>query len=185
MLLSAFVSTLLTYTTMSLYWEHKLAASSLTHVVGKTVLSRVDCDLSITGEFTMLKLDRIVEEQHLRYMRHCDVRTVTLHSPGGYTITGLYLGLLFRQWGVHTVVVDYCNSACVIAFLGGIHRTVGAEGVMIAHGPRLGVDECVDDSDDIVALLWWYSLEMAVPPPVSRAIVGDCRTPIPVDKYLR
>src|SRR5262252_7347568 len=49
--------------------------------------------------------------------------TVVLHSPGGYTGVAYRMALLIRdrKWSTH--VEHICNSACTIAWLGGVKKS--------------------------------------------------------------
>ena len=51
---------------------------------------------------------------------------VRLNSPGGNVFGGLVLGQFIRESGLDTLVPEaaQCHSACTMAFLGGVSRTV-------------------------------------------------------------
>lgn len=62
-----------------------------------------------------------------------DVRTIVLDSPGGRTGQGQDLFALFRRRKLNTHVLDECHSACTIAYLGGVERTISRDGVLGFH----------------------------------------------------
>jgi hypothetical protein len=58
-------------------------------------------------------------------------REIILESPGGYVGQGRAVARLIEERGLATRVETSCESACVIAFLSGTHRT-------LMRGARLG-----------------------------------------------
>ena len=50
-------------------------------------------------------------------------RVVLLNSPGGDLWTGMRIGRLIADKGLHTVVAGYCISSCSIMFMGGRTRS--------------------------------------------------------------
>jgi hypothetical protein len=62
-----------------------------------------------------------------------DIRTVELYSPGGRIGEGDDLFDMFRRRRLNTHVVDECHSACTVAFLGGVERTISPTGVLGFH----------------------------------------------------
>ena len=72
------------------------------------------------------------------------IREVVLAGPGGRASTGFELFRLFRERKLATHVDTGCASACTLAFLGGVERSIGPRG-------RLGFHRAsfpgMDDSD--------------------------------------
>jgi hypothetical protein len=72
------------------------------------------------------------------------IREVVLAGPGGRASTGFELFRLFRERKLATRVDTGCASACTLAFLGGVERSIGPKG-------RLGFHRAsfpgMDDSD--------------------------------------
>jgi hypothetical protein len=77
--------------------------------------------------------------------------TLVLNSPGGNLFAGLEMAQIIRRARLHTSVYARshgttgsrsatCASACVYAFLGGVHRTV-------ADGPRIGLHQFSTDEE--------------------------------------
>ncbi|WP_040523101.1 hypothetical protein [Aliiglaciecola lipolytica] len=60
---------------------------------------------------------------------------VWLHSGGGNLYEGVKIGLVLREFGsfVRVKKGDYCISACTIAFLGGVLRTVDEDATYQVH----------------------------------------------------
>jgi len=50
-------------------------------------------------------------------------KVVFVNSPGGDLWTGLHVGRLIAQRGIHTVIAGNCMSACSIMFMGGKERS--------------------------------------------------------------
>lgn len=61
------------------------------------------------------------------------VRTVVLAGPGGRISVGFELYELFRERKLATRVDDECASACTIAFLGGVERSISPGGRLGFH----------------------------------------------------
>ncbi|CAN1724738.1 Clp protease [Hyphomicrobium sp. 1Nfss2.1] len=59
------------------------------------------------------------------------VTNVVLDSPGGHYAVGLRLGDMIRAGNLDTSTTSMCGSACIFAFMGGSHRTLG-------EGAKLG-----------------------------------------------
>jgi hypothetical protein len=64
---------------------------------------------------------------------HPTIRRIVLDSQGGLAYAGLALAQRFKDLGFDTRVDHWCASACVIAFLGGHQRQVGADGALAVH----------------------------------------------------
>ncbi|MFZ5781057.1 MAG: hypothetical protein ACOY4R_12740 [Pseudomonadota bacterium] len=65
--------------------------------------------------------------------RNSGIRTVVLSGPGGRAAVGFELYRLFRQRRLATRVDGSCASACTIAFLGGVQRSVSPGGRLGFH----------------------------------------------------
>ncbi|SEP48270.1 hypothetical protein SAMN02990966_07013 [Rhodospirillales bacterium URHD0017] len=61
------------------------------------------------------------------------IRTVVLAGPGGRISVGFELYELFRERKLATRVDDECASACTIAFLGGVERSISPGGRLGFH----------------------------------------------------
>jgi len=75
------------------------------------------------------------------------VREVVLEGPGGRASVGFELFRLFRERKLATRVETGCASACTIAFLGGVERTVSQSGRLGFHRasfPGMGDDDMHD-----------------------------------------
>ncbi|MBM3647595.1 MAG: hypothetical protein FJX11_07380 [Alphaproteobacteria bacterium] len=65
--------------------------------------------------------------------RNPDIRTVVLAGPGGRASVGFDLFRLFHERRLATRVDGTCASACTIAFLGGVERSVSPSGRLGFH----------------------------------------------------
>lgn len=75
------------------------------------------------------------------------VRTVILSGPGGRASVGFALFQMFRERKLATHVSGTCASACTIAFLGGVERTVSPSGRLGFHAasfPGMGEGDMQD-----------------------------------------
>jgi hypothetical protein len=61
------------------------------------------------------------------------IREVVLAGPGGRAATGFELFRMFRERKLATRVDGGCASACTIAFLGGVERSLGPKGRLGFH----------------------------------------------------
>jgi hypothetical protein len=61
------------------------------------------------------------------------IREVVLAGPGGRASTGFELFRLFRERKLATHVDTGCASACTLAFLGGVERSIGPRGRLGFH----------------------------------------------------
>jgi len=63
------------------------------------------------------------------------INEVLLNSPGGDSVEGESIGRLLRELGIPTRISagSFCVSACSVAFLGGVFRTVEAGGTYSVH----------------------------------------------------
>ncbi len=64
-------------------------------------------------------------------------KVVYLNSRGGTLFDGLRIAEVLRFHEVETIVLggQRCASACAIAFLGGLHRTIVGDGRLLLHAP--------------------------------------------------
>lgn len=70
------------------------------------------------------------------------VREVLLEGPGGRVSAGLAIFRLIRERKLATRVETACASACTIAFLGGVERTISPSGRLGFHRASFpGMDE--------------------------------------------
>jgi len=84
------------------------------------------------------------------------IREVVLAGPGGRIAAGFELFRLFRQRKLATRVEDGCASACTIAFLGGVERSVGPEGKLGFHRvsfPGLSDSDMYESNRDLKRFL--------------------------------
>jgi hypothetical protein len=75
------------------------------------------------------------------------VREVVLEGPGGRAAVGFELFRLFRERKLATRVDRGCASACTLAFLGGVQRTVSPSGRLGFHSasfPGMGESDMQD-----------------------------------------
>ena len=75
------------------------------------------------------------------------MRTVILSGPGGRASVGFALFQMFRERKLATHVSSTCASACTIAFLGGVERTVSPSGRLGFHAasfPGMGEGDMQD-----------------------------------------
>jgi hypothetical protein len=96
--------------------------------------------LYVEGTYGMRSEDAV--RQALRDNK--GIREVVLAGPGGRAATGFELFRMFRERKLATRVDSGCASACTLAFLGGVERSIGPKG-------RLGFHRAsfpgMDDSD--------------------------------------
>src|SRR5262245_55837593 len=82
-----------------------------------------------------------------------DVKTLVLGSHGGDVGAALSIGETVRARGLDVIVPSSCESACVLIWAAGTHRS--GNGSLLVHCPRLtGHSECdADGGRAIVAHL--------------------------------
>jgi hypothetical protein len=81
--------------------------------------------------------------------RNKGIRTVVLAGPGGRASVGFELYRLFQERKLATRVEGGCASACTIAFLGGVERSISPGGRLGFHRasfPGMG-DEAMHESN--------------------------------------
>lgn len=63
------------------------------------------------------------------------INEVLLNSPGGDSVEGEKMGRLIRELGIPTRIASgsFCVSACSVAFLGGVFRTIENGGTYSVH----------------------------------------------------
>ncbi len=83
------------------------------------------------------------------------IRVVHLNSVGGWIKEGLQVGRLVESYGLTTYTERECVSACLLAFLGGKERLLGADGRLGFHQASVagtGGDIAKDGNDEFRAL---------------------------------
>ena len=83
---------------------------------------------------------------------HRTITTVVLAGPGGRIGTGYALFRMFRERKLATRVDAGCASACTIAFLGGVERSIAANGKLGFHRasfPGMGDDDMYESNRDM------------------------------------
>jgi hypothetical protein len=65
--------------------------------------------------------------------QHKSIREVVLEGPGGRAAVGFEIFRMIRRARLATRVDTACASACTIAFLGGVERTVSPSGRLGFH----------------------------------------------------
>jgi hypothetical protein len=84
--------------------------------------------------------------------RNGTIREVVLEGPGGRVSVGFQLFRMFRERKLATRVDRGCASACTLAFLGGVQRTVSPSGRLGFHAasfPGMGESDMQDANRDI------------------------------------
>jgi hypothetical protein len=107
--------------------------SSLAVVLGTAYSFRVSpdgSDLVFEGNVTYGVADQLKREIEL----HPALRRLTLNSGGGLTDEANATAVIIDQAHLDTVVQNSCESACVLMFLAGAHRTLVAPGKLGFHG---------------------------------------------------
>ena len=83
---------------------------------------------------------------------HPGIRTVVLSGPGGRASVGFELFRLFQEHRLATRVDGVCASACTIAFLGGVDRSVSPGGRLGFHRasfPGMSDDDMHESNRDL------------------------------------
>ena len=64
---------------------------------------------------------------------------VTLNSGGGYIVSGIEVGELFRKYDVSAQIVkgQKCQSSCSTAFFGALYRSMDDGAVLMMHSPYI------------------------------------------------
>jgi hypothetical protein len=75
------------------------------------------------------------------------VTTVLLESPGGWMREGERMAAVIRRYGLSTRVETECHSACTVAFLAGIDRTLGEGAVLGFHRGRAPGQDAKGESE--------------------------------------
>jgi len=92
-------------------------------VAGKSILYVMDKGILVKGGGGIVEGDAANIRRKLRYKKYDEV---WLYSGGGNLLEGVKIGLVLREYGAFVRVKknDYCVSACTVAFLGGLFRTI-------------------------------------------------------------
>ena len=92
---------------------------------------------------------------------------VALNSAGGLLVDGLKLGEMFRERNIQTTVFDggVCASACTVAFMGGVKRSMATDAYLMFHSPyevvKSGSSYSFDCSNkDVLGFMKEYYLSM-------------------------
>jgi len=83
---------------------------------------------------------------------HRTINTVVLAGPGGRIGTGYELFRMLRERKLATRVDTGCASACTIAFLGGVERSISPDGKLGFHRasfPGMGDDDMYESNRDM------------------------------------
>jgi ATP-dependent protease ClpP protease subunit len=120
-------------------------------------LATADCAI---GHLEHLELDGPIGpdatdqvDRMLSSAAHCQTpdgrsraRAVYLNSRGGSLFHGLLLADVLRFHEVETIVLgnQLCASACAVAFLGGLHRTIVGDGRLLFHAPFVVAEDGID-----------------------------------------
>lgn len=83
---------------------------------------------------------------------HRGIATVVLSGPGGRIGTGYALFRMFRERKLATRVDTGCASACTIAFLGGVERSISPDGKLGFHRasfPGMGDNDMYESNRDM------------------------------------
>jgi len=85
---------------------------------------------------------RSEEKVHAALKQHASIREVVLEGPGGRASAGFEIARAIRRARLATRVETACASACTIAFLGGVERTISPSGRLGFHSASFpGMDE--------------------------------------------
>jgi ATP-dependent protease ClpP protease subunit len=78
-----------------------------------------------------------------------EIKTLYLHSPGGFVGDALKMSQLLRDKGIDTTVPNdaYCASSCPIVFAGGKQRSAGSRAWIGVHQIFAGADADGDIND--------------------------------------
>ncbi len=88
------------------------------------------------------------------------IRTVVLSGPGGRLSVGFELYDMFRERKLATRVDDECASACTIAFLGGVERSISPGGRLGFHRgsfPGLSDNDLFETNRDLRRFLLYIA----------------------------
>lgn len=101
---------------------------------------------------------------------------VSFNSPGGDLDEAVAIGKLVREKGIATIVMPgaSCISACAVAFLGGVSRTVnGVYGIHRPYtiDPSAGPRDSLDQYNSMIRMLNSYMLEMRISPDLAEQMV--------------
>ncbi len=88
--------------------------------------------------------------------RHPGIREVVLSGPGGRVGVGFAINNMIRKRRLTTRVDRGCASACTIAFLGGVNRSISAHGKLGFHQtsfPGMGENDMYESNRDMKRFL--------------------------------
>jgi hypothetical protein len=119
-----------------------------------------------TGPFVEGTAERFRDFAQRRKIKEGAV--VVLDSDGGSVADALTMGRIIRQMGFETEVSTHCFSACTLAFLGGVRRTVAAKAKFGVHRVStvapLESAQALDMGQIAIAEVVEYSAFMGVDP---------------------
>lgn len=136
------------------------------------------CTFVIAGQITFLS-PQLVKDQYARLNNgnpgKCGHRFAQLNSDGGDVAAAIEIGMYLRTQGTWTIVPRnaVCASACVLVFLGGVHRiTAGKLGIHRPYSPKLS--ESSTDSktmfESLNLVVSQYLKQMNIPEAVLSAM---------------
>ena len=91
------------------------------------------------------------EAVHRALQQNAGIQTVVLAGPGGRQGVAHALYRMFRERKLATRVDDFCLSACTIAFLGGVDRSISPGGRLGFHSswfPGMSASDLFEDNRD-------------------------------------
>ncbi|MET0334628.1 MAG: hypothetical protein ABW190_10190 [Rhizobacter sp.] len=103
------------------------------------------------------------------------VTTVLLESPGGWMREGERMAAVIQRYRLSTRIEAECASACTVAFLAGIDRTAGPEGVLGFHRGRSPGDDPRRQASDDEAEIY---RKAGVPPAFVKRILATAHEDI-------
>jgi hypothetical protein len=142
-------------------------------------------NLFAQGQIQAGEAGRLKEELTRAMRQPGGINEVFLNSPGGDSVEGEKMGRLMRELGIPTRIASgaFCVSACSVAFLGGVFRTVEPGGTYSVHmfsnfaslneNAQLknsvnALKKMEQESANYAADRYQYLLEMGISPDVAR-----------------
>ncbi|MEY4684444.1 MAG: hypothetical protein RLZ25_903 [Pseudomonadota bacterium] len=92
-------------------------------------------NLMAQGQIQAGEAQRLKSELAIAMHQPGGINEVLLNSPGGDSVESEKMGRLLRELGIPTRIASgaFCVSACSVAFLGGVFRTVEVGGTYSVH----------------------------------------------------
>lgn len=123
--------------------------------------------IAVAGDFSLT--DDLAP--FVQLAREHSAQFVTFDSRGGNPYKAMELGRIIRRLGLSTVQLKqfHCESACSLAFLGGVARMAEAGSIGIHQsslGPnaKLGAKDAVSAVQSLTAAIISYTIEMGADP---------------------